>query len=1088
MHTHNIIEQSSPIFEPAGFVMIRSPLLPVDTLRRWLDVPSSIPSTASVLTVAPSEHESASAKDEHLLRDRLYDIISDPKIQEAILVSSPDLFDAMSHWRHAPDSKKGRHAQANILRYLIRMASRPTPFGLFAGVAFGTIGPNMNICIGACTRNLKRTRPDMEWLLYLVREIEQRPSVTAHVRFFTNSMAFVSNGRLHLPYLDLYGQAGAEKTASVRATPAVMATLAWACHGATLDALAQQLLIDRPAATEDQARGLVDGLRQQGALLSELRPPMTGGDAARYVLRKIEHLPDSDDVREQIQTVVDLAEAYDSHPIGMGIETFRALQKATNLSDSKIRSTLEVDMATAVDNQIFSASVAKQVAKAAEVILRVSVAPPELRHLAIYRSEFIERYGERREVPLLELLDDDIGLGPPPTYKHPSRVSEPPGLRPPHEPKRGRALSELVALALRDQKLEVDLDEATLTRLQVNDAWRDSIPDSLELYISIVASSQADINNDDYKIVIGPRTGASPAGRSFGRFCDILGPASTEALTDLAREEESSYPERVIAELVYLPPIGHAANVAIRPAIRNYEVVIATSPSVDHDYVVPVDDLVVGVQGNRFYIRSLARNAELIVRNTHLLTEVVAPNACRFLTDVSDEGVGPIHPFDWGAVSESPFLPRLRVGKIVLSPAQWHLSTETGTMREPEWQLMQWCEYLRAWRCKWSVPRYVYLVQVDHRLLLDLENPLCMTDLGEQCRKGARGKEIITLQEVIPALDDAWTGGVDGNYLLEFVVPLKRRELIKHPAIELPKLETVEPSERLHMLGSNWLYSKLYTGRNLHDDLIAGPVREFANEMLATGLASRWFFIRYGDPDSHIRLRFEGEPSVLLSQLLPLLTAWGRSLIDLGFVRNLAFDSYDREIERYGGLEGMRIAESIFSADSVAVSSVIALQSRQVLELSSVDVAVLMIDHLLSTLGVDRAERLTLYRAARRAQEKTFGGHLDQLRKVFHSYRKTTQRLVGDDAWLRTEPGGNNLAECLDQRSEALRPLGEQLRTLAQRNELWRPRLSLLAAYVHMSCNRLLGVDRTLEFEAMYYLERTLESLERHVPADLQIG
>jgi hypothetical protein len=38
-----------------------------------------------------------------------------------------------------------------------------------------------------------------------------------------------------------------------------------------------------------------------------------------------------------------------------------------------------------------------------------------------------------------------------------------------------------------------------------------------------------------------------------------------------------------------------------------------------------------------------------------------------------------------------------------------------------------------------------------------------------------------------------------------------------------------------------------------------------------------------------------------------------------------------------------------------------------------------------------------------------------------------------------------------------------------------------------MHCNRLLGVNRTLEFEVMYYLERSLESLEKYVPDGISL-
>ena len=968
------------------------------------------------------------------------------------------------------------------------MATRPTPFGLFAGVAMGNVGPEMDVRIGARKHNRKRTRPDMQWLLYLVRSLEERPEVATHLRFFTNPVTFISGGRLYLPHLDAYGQAEPDKTVSLRATPVVMRVLDLARHGITLNALKQQLSAERPNATEDQIEGLLNALRGHGVLLSDLRPPLTGENAIRYLLGRIENVPGCDDVREQLQAVLTLAKTYDEQPIGQGIATFQALYEATEVPDSKIHSTLEVDMATALEARTFSADVADELARAAEVLLRTSTYGPQFSHLTAYRREFVERYGESREVPVLELLDEDIGLGPPPTYRHPPRGGESLPLPPPQYPLRERTLLELAGVALYNRQREVKLDEATLKRIQVRDSWREEVPDSLELYAFVAAPSQAEINEGNFLVVIGPRVGANPAGRSFGRFCDIMGKDSARAIARLAREEEARNPGRIFAELVYLPASGHAANVAIRPAVRRYEVVVAAAPGVPHVDTIPLDDLVAGVRGGHFYLRSVSRDAEVVVASTHLLNYFGAPNECRFLAEVSAEGAIPVGPpFDWGAAAQLPFLPRVRVGRTILCPAEWHLPVEKVGTDESQPDAIWWYELIQDWRHKWDVPRYVYLADGDNRLLLDLENPLCVADLGDECRKRASGRGVIALQEMLPGFEDAWTEGADGRYLVEFVVPLKRRRPTTLPEPKPVKRGSVAPLERLRLPGSDWLYARLYSGRMRHDDLLTGPVREFASAALKNKLVKRWFFIRYADPDPHIRLRFQGEPKRLLSQLLPALTAWGHSLVESGFLRKLVLDSYDREIERYGGLEGIQIAEQIFAADSIAVADILALRIQRILELSLLDLAILTVDDLLSSLGLPAAERLRLYQALRQSQENAFGGQIDRLHKTFHGYRKTAQRIVGDREWLREQPGGTQLEACLQARATTLHALGGQLRALAEEDRLWASQDSILASYVHMHCNRLFGINRSLEFEVVYYLQRTLDSLQHYMPAGIHI-
>ena len=90
----------------------------------------------------------------------------------------------------------------------------------------------------------------------------------------------------------------------------------------------------------------------------------------------------------------------------------------------------------------------------------------------------------------------------------------------------------------------------------------------------------------------------------------------------------------------------------------------------------------------------------------------------------------------------------------------------------------------------------------------------------------------------------------------------------------------------------------------------------FANFARAAGLAEAWFFVRYADPYPHLRLRFRGDPAVLTERLMPEVTRWAGTLIRDTLCERFAFETYEREVERYGGDEGMTVAEEIFAVDS----------------------------------------------------------------------------------------------------------------------------------------------------------------------------
>ena len=133
----------------------------------------------------------------------------------------------------------------------------------------------------------------------------------------------------------------------------------------------------------------------------------------------------------------------------------------------------------------------------------------------------------------------------------------------------------------------------------------------------------------------------------------------------------------------------------------------------------------------------------------------------------------------------------------------------------------------------------------------------------------------------------------------------------------------VDPAIRTRPPGSDWLYVKLYGGTTALDDVLTEVVPALLQELSAQGVLSRWFFIRYGDPHTHLRIRFKSPEPRGSSALLPLVSAAFNPQLAAGRLWKIQFDTYEREIERYGGVDGLSAAEEIFCADSDAVLSIL---------------------------------------------------------------------------------------------------------------------------------------------------------------------
>jgi hypothetical protein len=252
--------------------------------------------------------------------------------------------------------------------------------------------------------------------------------------------------------------------------------------------------------------------------------------------------------------------------------------------------------------------------------------------------------------------------------------------------------------ALHDRARVVELDAETIERLRTWSPSPATAPRSPDVNAFVAASSSAALDAGQFRLVIGPNLGASAAGRSLGRFGDLLAGEATACLERAARAEEAHGPNQLWVELVYLPPRLRSANVAIRPAVRGHEIVLAAAPGVPNASVIPLDELVVGVRDGRFSVRWPAKNVEVMPCAGHMLNSLQAPAPCRFLAELSRDGLAHLGAFEWGPASGFPYLPRVQLGRVVLRPAQWRIDTLTGLPDLPPHEPGAFRQALDQWR------------------------------------------------------------------------------------------------------------------------------------------------------------------------------------------------------------------------------------------------------------------------------------------------------------------------------------------------------------------------------------------------------
>jgi class I lanthipeptide synthase len=1031
-------------FTDSGFFVMRTPLLPFDALVAWSQ------GLEPLDTTQPADEL---ARHRRALRSRLREILERPEVREAIFVASPSLDGHIDEWVADPESPHGRDYERALVRYVSRMAGRATPFGLFAGVSTGRIGDETQLRLERGDHNGRHTRVDAEYLLQVVAGLLADPTRRQRTAYRPNSSLYRAGGRRRY----VRSRPGAKEQrhllVSVRDSEGMQAALDGATSGATPVEIAAG--VAATGTDSGRAERIVAELIDQQVLVPDLDVQLTGADPV-YGLA---------DAAPPLAAARAALEALDREPLGVPTARYRAV--AASLEALPAPLTLDrlfqVDMTKASPHATLGRDVVAEILRGADLLRRLA-ATQEDKTLERFIDRFRDRY-EERAVPLLEALDPDLGVSFDGDAPSPSPLLEGLNVRDDAKkatwtPRDDHLLSRLAGLA-GDGAGEMVLDGRDIERLERKDV--PPLPDAFAVLAVVAAASDVDLAAGRFRVLVSPPDGPSGA-RLLGRFCHE-DPALRAAVEGHLRAEEALDPDAVYAEIVHLPR-ARDVNVLARPVLRDYEIECHGRSGAASERRLQLDDLLLSVDGNELALRSRRLGRRVVPRLTsahNYPTRGVA--VYRFLCRLQDWR-GPREGF-WGPLGSAPFLPRVRAGRVILSRARWRLGPQDlapSGGRDADVAAVQ------AWRRRRGVPRHVLLVEQALELPVDLDNILAVDGLVQAIR-ARRGGQI---EEHFPGPDELRATGPDGAYVHEVVVPFVR----SHPRPRRRGSSLADrPVRRTFPPGSDWVYARVYTGETMADRILTDEIAPLVGGLIASGSIDSWFFLRYRDPEFHLRIRLRGSARSEVEAL-------GAALIDRGRAWRIELGTYEREVERYGGTEAIELIERIFHADSEAVLAILPLlepgdegqEERWRLGLAGAD-------RLLADLGLDSSERFALASGVREARERELRwGHAERVKigQRFRLERRALGRLLAP-----THVDPNPLApglEILDARSRLIGPIGEELRQLERAGRLTAPVTDIAGSLLHMHLNRILRGDNVAQ-EAVIcdFLTRLYEAEAKRV-------
>jgi thiopeptide-type bacteriocin biosynthesis protein len=192
----------------------------------------------------------------------------------------------------------------------------------------------------------------------------------------------------------------------------------------------------------------------------------------------------------------------------------------------------------------------------------------------------------------------------------------------------------------------------------------------------------------------------------------------------------------------------------------------------------------------------------------------------------------------------------------------------------------------------------------------------------------------------------------------------------------------------------------------------------------------------------------------------------------------MQLDTYEREVERYGGPHAIELAERIFAADSDAALAVVRdLPGDRGAELRW-RVALRGIDLLFDDLGLPLDERRAVARRAREGYGRELGVDGAFRREVGRRYRQerpALEQLL--EPGQRPAPELTTSVEALRRRSAVIAPVCAAIVSLAEDGALTTELPDLAMSLAHMHVNRLLrSAHRAQELVLYEMLDRAYSS------------
>lgn len=268
---------------------------------------------------------------------------------------------------------------------------------------------------------------------------------------------------------------------------------------------------------------------------------------------------------------------------------------------------------------------------------------------------------------------------------------------------------------------------------------------------------------------------------------------------------------------------------------------------------------------------------------------------------------------------------------------------------------------------------------------------------------------------------------------------------------------------RKFSIGSEWVYLKIYTGPKATDRLLTSYLRPLAHNLLKENAIDKWFFIRYADPEHHIRFRLHVTDPSFLGTVLSQVHYTISECLETDLIWNIISETYSRELERYIP-QAYDDVETYFGLESEMIVKVIDMLEGDEGEELRWLFALRAIDSLLDDFGYDEDGKMIILEKLKSNFAQEFNTNKQLQKQLDSKYRANQKKIESFLSHQEKDPELMPLFESIELKSRASVSCIKKMSFYL--NETNRD--SILGSIIHMLMNRIFRSKNRLHEMVLY--------------------